>query len=104
MSRNFYSRKTNIFSAVLVTLLVIALLIFLGVTFKDEIGNLFNKFKDNTNEIIDNIKDNNKGEDNSENENSEDNDSSETETSGTEITPMSINLGDYVVQISYQTI
>lgn len=102
---NYYGRKsTNIFSAVLVTLLVIALLIFLGVTFKDEIGNLFNKFKDNTNKIIDNIKDNNKGEDNSDSGNTEEKDSSDTETSGTEITPMSINFGDYVVQISYQTI
>ena len=97
----FYGRKTNIFSAVIIAVLVIATLVFLGITFKDEIGNLFNKFKDNSNEIIEDIKDKN----NKDTEGKEDGETKETPTTDSEVIPTaSLTLGDYVVEMSYLTV
>ena len=103
MSKNYYGNKSaSIVGSLVIALIVIATIIFLVITFKNELNSIWNKFKDNSQEIIDDI--NNK--DNKDTEQPSDSGSQNKTEEGdsTEITPTaSLVLDNFVIDMSYLT-
>lgn len=104
MTKYYGNRRASVVGSLIIALIVIATIVFLCITFKNELNSIWNKFKDNSQEIIDDI---NKDKNNKDNEQSSDNSGSQSESEkgdSTEITPTaSIVLDNVVIEMSYLT-